>query len=292
MNEKSSNGFETFIAIVFGISAIVAMVAFFVYKKGNVSHFTYFADIIMFAAVAPLVSATGFGFGALVYGGKVKRRADLRESFGMLLGAFAISVVLALGVVGYAIFEGIIYSNKFLHYAYEYRWWVYGIETLIAVYTLYIIYRLISMESGAEIKAHKIRFYPRMRKRDIETKRIEREDGSEYFAIVEKDEDNNWKPELIAESEKAWRYLFRYLRKKVSWFENVESIEESKLGLLRLAELAGKYKLNIPLGFLYGYDAELAGAIESVYRGSAVRELGRELVIEYYTKKGGNDGDK
>ena len=294
MNEKSGgNGFETLIAIVFGVALIVGGAAFFVYKNGNVSHFKYFAEVIALSAGAPLVAAAGFGFGALVYGGKVKRRADLRESFGTLLGAFAISAMIALGVVGYAIFEGTIYSNKFLYGVYKYRWVVYTIEALIVVYTLFIIYRLIVMENAAEIKAEKIRFYPRMRKRDIQTERIEREDGSEYFAIVEEDEDSAWNPELIAEAEKAWKYPYRYLRKKVGEFENVENIDETKMGLLKLAELAGKYKLNVPLGFLYGYDAELAGAIESVYRGSAVRELGKELVIEYYTtKKGGNDGDK
>ena len=285
---KRSGGFDTFIAIIAGVLIIAGFAYFYLHKFGNVKHFDFYAQTIALSAAAPLAAAAGFGFAAMIYAKKSKKRADLKESAGTLLAAFALAAFSALVIGGFSVYEGKIYTMKYLQTLKMYKHYIYiPLEAFAVIFVSYVVYKLAMQKRGIEIVAEKVAFFPVI-KRKLITRRVRLEDGSEYFAT--EDPEDTFDPDRITEKDRAVMRLYIYLYKALKGRTDLSEVSRDLVpGVKVLMDLAGEHKINVPLGYLYSYDPELAGALESIYRKTAIRNTGKSIAIEYLVKKGEKD---
>ena len=271
----------TGLAIGFGLAFIAGVISWLVYQHGNLKYMRAMSEVITYASVAPLAAGAGYILGAFAYNKKAKTTPTLRRSADTLAVFVFFVVLLAGGIFGASVFEGMYYTDGYAQLIKAYKPIIYIIGIGAGVYALYKVAELFKKEKIA-IRATKTKFAP-VRKRRLNLKKATLPDGTEIDAIYELDS----KEVELDTKIKARKYIAKHLAKRLGIDEPTTESE-----LLRAAELAGERKIDIPLGYLYGWDPEMAGAIESVYRGR-IRKLGEHKANTYYalkTKKGGENG--
>ena len=279
-NERKGAPPGTAFAIFAGLVFIGAVIGWLVYKHGNLGYLKEMAEVIAYAAGAPLAAGFGFIFAALVYANKSKTKPHLKESAGNLFLAAFFSFVLAGTVAGAGYLEGKYYTRGYYEALTQYETYIY---IGIAVLSILIVNKITSLlkKRELEIKARKIRYAP-INKPDVKLTKFTADDGAEFYAIEK--EDREVQTEIKV---RAQEVLAKKLAKKMDAEQ-----PQTETELMELVERAGRERVDIPLGFLYGWDAELAGALESVYRGGAVRELGKTKAITYLIRKRRKNGKR
>lgn len=270
----------TAFAIFAGLAFIGAVIGWLVYKHGNLGYLKAMAEVIAYAAGAPLAAGFGFIFAALIYANKSKTKPHLKESAGNLFLASFFSFVLAAVVAAAAFFEGKYYTREYYDALNHYKTYIY---IGIGIIGLLIVNKITSLlqKRELEIKAQKIRYAPINKPRITLTKYVA-DDGAEFYAIEKED-----RPVPAEVKIKAREVLAKKLATKMG-----AEPPETETELMELVERAGRERVDVPLGFLYGWDAELAGALESIYRGGAVRELGKTKAITYLIRKRRKNGKR